>query len=482
MRKTMECVTDNVARVRRCDMRQAEKQKRNGRVIRMKAGKNRKLSSSQIILLGFLGVIAVGTILLMLPWAKAGAGGAPFLDALFTATSAVCVTGLITNDTATYWSSFGQAVLLCLIQIGGLGVITVAIFITKLSGRKIGLMQRSTMQEAIAAPQMGGIVRLTGFILKMVVIIELLGAAALLPSMIMEFGVGKGIWYAVFHSISSFCNAGFDLMGVKEQYSSLTSYTGNLPVNVVVMALIVVGGIGFLTWDDIKRNKLHLRRYRMQTKVVLSVTTLLLVLPAIYFYFGEFGTAAWAGMSTGERILAALFQSVTTRTAGYNTVDLTQLTESGQMIMIILMLIGGSPGSTAGGMKVTTFAVLFATAIAVFKRRPNAHIFGRRIPSDTAHHAATVLILYLSLFLAGGIFIGSVEHIPIIQALFEAASAIGTVGITLGITPDLCAASRIVLIILMFLGRVGGMTIVYAALSRKHPYVSEFPQEKIIVG
>ena len=342
----------------------------------MGSGKNRKLSSSQIILLGFLGVIVVGTILLMLPWSRSGEGSAPFLDALFTATSAVCVTGLVTNDTATYWSAFGQAVLLCLIQIGGLGVITVAIFITRLSGRKIGLMQRSTMQEAIAAPQMGGIVRLTGFILKMVVIIELLGAAALLPSMIMEFGIGKGIWYAFFHSISSFCNAGFDLMGVKGKYSSLTSYTGNVPVNVVVMLLIVVGGIGFLTWDDIKRNKLHLRRYRMQTKVVLSVTGVLLLLPAVYFYFNEFGSAAWESMSGVERVLAALFQSVTTRTAGYNTVDLTQLTESGQMIMIILMLIGGSPGSTAGGMKVTTFAVLFATAIAVFKRRPNAHICG----------------------------------------------------------------------------------------------------------
>ncbi len=448
----------------------------------MVISKKRKLSSSQIILLGFLGVIAVGTFFLMLPCSKAGAGGAPFLDALFTATSAVCVTGLVTNDTATYWSVFGQAVLLCLIQIGGLGVITIAIFVTKLSGRKIGLMQRSTMQESIAAPQMGGIVRMVGFILKMVVIIELLGAVVLLPVMIMEFGVGKGIWYAVFHSISSFCNAGFDLMGVKEQYSSLTSYTGNVVVNVVVMLLIVIGGIGFLTWDDIKRNRLHLRRYRMQSKVVLSVTCVLLLLPAIYFYFSEFGTPAWEGMSTGERILAALFQSVTTRTAGYNTVDLTQLTESGQMIMIILMLIGGSPGSTAGGMKVTTFAVLFATAIAVFRRRPNAHIFGRRIPNDTAHYAATVLILYLSLFLAGGIFIGSVEHMAILPALFEAASAIGTVGVTLGITPSLCTVSKIVLIILMFLGRVGGMTIVYAALSRKHPYVSEFPQEKIMVG
>ena len=444
--------------------------------------KRRRLSSSQIILLGFLGVIASGTILLMLPWARAGAGSAPFLDALFMATSATCVTGLITNDTATYWSVFGQTVILCLIQVGGLGVITVAIFITKLSGRKIGLMQRSTMQEAIAAPQMGGIVRMTGFILKMVVVIEALGAAALLPAMIPEFGIVRGIWYAVFHSISSFCNAGFDLMGVKEPYSSLTSYTGDVAVNVIVMVLIVVGGIGFLTWDDVKRNRFHLRRYRMQSKVVLTVTAVLIVLPAVFFYWKEFGMPGWEDMSVGERILASFFQSITTRTAGYNTVDLTQLTQSGQMIMILLMLIGGSPGSTAGGMKVTTFAVLFATAVAVFRRRPNAHIFGRRIPNDTAHYAATVLILYLSLFLAGGIFIGCAENMPIVPALFEAASAIATVGVTLGITPDLCAASKVVLIILMFLGRVGGMTIVYAALSTKHPYVSEFPQEKIMVG
>lgn len=444
--------------------------------------KRRRLSSSQIILLGFLGVIASGTILLMLPWARAGAGSAPFLDALFTATSATCVTGLITNDTATYWSVFGQTVILCLIQVGGLGVITVAIFITKLSGRKIGLMQRSTMQEAIAAPQMGGIVRMTGFILKMVVVIEALGAAALLPAMIPEFGIVRGIWYAVFHSISSFCNAGFDLMGVKEPYSSLTSYTGDVTVNVIVMVLIVVGGIGFLTWDDVKRNRFHLRRYRMQSKVVLTVTAVLIVLPAVFFYWKEFGMPGWEDMSVGERILASFFQSITTRTAGYNTVDLTQLTQSGQMIMILLMLIGGSPGSTAGGMKVTTLAVLFATAVAVFRRRPNAHIFGRRIPNDTAHYAATVLILYLSLFLAGGIFIGCAENMPIVPALFEAASAIATVGVTLGITPDLCAASKVVLIILMFLGRVGGMTIVYAALSTKHPYVSEFPQEKIMVG
>ena len=444
--------------------------------------KNKRLSSSRVILLGFFGVIVLGTVLLMLPCSKAGAGGASFLDALFTATSAACVTGLITNDTATYWTGFGQAVILCLIQIGGLGVITIAVFITKLSGRKIGLMQRSIMQESIAAPQMGGIVRMTGFILKTVAVIELAGAAAFLPVMIPQFGVLKGIWYSLFHSISAFCNAGFDLMGVRTQYSSLTFYTGNVLVNVVAMTLIVVGGIGFLTWDDVKRNRLHLRRYRMQSKVVLAVTCALIVLPAVYFYFREFNMPVWEGMTVKERVLASLFQSVTTRTAGFNTVDLASLTESGQMIMVLLMLIGGSPGSTAGGMKVTTFAVLFATAIAVFKRRPNAHIFGRRIPNDTAHYAATVLVLYMSLFLAGGIFISCAENMAIMPALFEAGSAIATVGVTLGITPGLCAASKVVLIILMFLGRVGGMTIVYAALSAKHPYVSEFPQEKIMVG
>ncbi len=442
----------------------------------------KRLSSSQIILLGFVGVIFCGTFLLMLPWATAKRGGASFLDALFVATSATCVTGLVTQDTATYWSLFGKIVILVLIQIGGLGVITIAVSVARFSGRKIGLMQRSTMQEAIAAPQMGGIVRLTGFILKMVVLIEGLGALLLLPPMITEFGVVKGIGYAVFHSISAFCNAGFDLMGVKEQYSSLTSYLGHPLINIVIMALIVVGGIGFLTWDDIRRNRLHLCRYRMQSKVILSVTAILLLVPAFYFYFCELGRPVWDGMSTGEKVFASAFQSVTARTAGFNTVDLSKLTESGQMIFILLMLIGGSPGSTAGGMKNTTFAVLFATAIAVFRRRPNAHIFGRRIPNDTAHYAATVLILYTVLFLAGGIFISYQEGMPIMPALFEAASAIGTVGVTLGITPGLSAASKLVLILLMFWGRVGGMTIVYAALSYKHPYVSEFPQEKITVG
>ncbi len=444
--------------------------------------KNKGFSSSQVILTGFLCVILLGSLLLMLPCARAEGKSASFVDALFTATSATCVTGLITHDTATYWSGFGQAVILCLIQIGGLGIVTIAVFIAKVSGRKIGLMQRSTMQEAIAAPQVGGIVKLTGFILTAVAVIELLGAVLLMPAMIPEFGVLKGIWYSVFHSVSAFCNAGFDLMGAKEQYSSLTFYQANPLVNVVIMLLIIVGGIGFLTWDDVKRNRFRIKRYRMQSKVVLCVSAVLILFPALYFFFCEFSLPAWKDMTIGERVLGAFFQSVTLRTAGFNTVDLTGFTEAGRMLMILLMLVGGSPGSTAGGMKTTTVAVLLATALAVFRHKPYAHVFGRRVPSDTAHYAATVLGMYLILFFTGGIIISYVEKMPVLTALFEAGSAIGTVGLTLGVTPTLGVCSKLVLIVLMFLGRVGGMTVVYAALSAKRPYVSEFPQEKIMVG
>ena len=308
----------------------------------------RKLSSSQIILFGFAGVILIGTLLLMLPFATNSGQSASFWDALFTSTSAVCVTGLIVQDTATYWSAFGQSVILLLIQIGGMGVITIAAAITMASGKKISLMQRSTMQDAISAPQVGGIVRFTGFILKGIFLFELLGALVLMTVFIPEYGV-KGIWLAVFHSISAFCNAGFDLMGTKSPYSSLTSYANHPVVNITIMLLIVIGGIGFLTWQDIRQNGIHIRRYRMQSKVILATTGILLIVPAIYFFFFEFSAEPM-----GKRILLSAFQSVTPRTAGFNTADLTALSETGQTLTIGLMLIGGSPGSTAGGMKTTT--------------------------------------------------------------------------------------------------------------------------------
>ena len=436
----------------------------------------RKLSSSQIILSGFAGVILVGTLLLMLPFSTNSGTRTSFWDALFTSTSAVCVTGLVVFDTATYWSAFGQSVILLLIQIGGMGVVTVAAAIAMASGRKISLMQRSTMQDAISAPQVGGIVRFTGFILKGIFLFELLGALVLMTVFIPEYG-WKGIWMAVFHSISAFCNAGFDLMGANAPYSSLTAYAAHPVVNVTIMLLIVIGGIGFLTWQDICQNGFHIKRYRMQSKVILATTGILLLVPAVYFFFFEFSAEPM-----DRRLLLSLFQSVTPRTAGFNTADLTGISETGQVLTIGLMLIGGSPGSTAGGMKTTTAAVLIACAVAVFRRRENGRYFGRRIADETVKNAVSVFLMYISLFLLGGMIISRVENLPILTSLFETASAIGTVGLTLGITPALCLVSKLILISLMFLGRVGGLTLIFATLSANKNTLSKLPLEKITVG
>ena len=397
----------------------------------MKPFSIKPLNSFQIIVLGFAGVILIGTFLLMLPVSSGSHCVTSFLNALFTATTSVCVTGLIIVDTGTYWSVFGQAVILVLIQIGGMGVVTIAAAVTIVSGRKIGLMQRSTMQEAVAAPKMSGIVRLTGFIIRTTLLLELLGALLLAPVFCRDFGILRGLWMALFHSISAFCNAGIDLMGIRVPFSSLTSYASDPLVNLTVMALIVTGGIGFLTWDDIRTNGFHMSRYRMQSKVILTTTTLLIMLPALYFFFSEFH-----GISIGPRILLSLFQSVTPRTAGFNTTDLASLSEPGQMLTILLMLTGGSPGSTAGGIKTTTLAVL----------------------------------------------ISSLEHLPMMTCLFETASAVGTVGLSFGITPGLGCASRVILIILMYLGRVGGLTLIYAALSGHRMRLGKYPLEKITVG
>ena len=439
--------------------------------------KRKHLSSFQIIIFGFAGVILLGALLLMLPIAAKSGRVTPFSETLFTSTSAVCVTGLVVQDTASYWSAFGQGVILVLIQIGGLGVITVGAAFALLAGRKISLMQRNTMQEAVAAQKIGGIVRLTAFILKGTFAVELLGAVVMMPVFCRDFGV-KGIWMAVFHSISAFCNAGFDVMGTTgAPFASMTTYQADPLINCTLMLLIVFGGLGFLTWDDFREHKLHFRRYRMQSKLILVTTGVLIVLPALYFFFCEYDN-----LPLGERALTSLFQAVTPRTAGFNTADLTKLGGVGQLVMLPLMLIGGSPGSTAGGMKTTTAAVLLVNVFAVFKRREDAQCFGRRIGGETVKQAAAILLLYLTLFFSGAVIISMAEGLPIDLCLFESASAVGTVGLSLGLTPSLGLLSRIVLILLMFLGRVGGLTFIYAAISGSRNYLSKLPQEKITVG
>ena len=439
--------------------------------------RRRRLSSFQIIILGFAWVILLGSLLLMLPIATITGCVTPFNEALFTATSAVCVTGLIIQDTGSYWSGFGQAVILTLIQIGGLGVITVAASFALLSGRKISLMQRSTMQDAISAPKVGGIVRLTRFILWGTFLIELLGALAMLPVFCCDYG-WRGIWMAVFPSISAFCNAGFDILGTKSNlYPSLTSYASSPSINFTIMLLIVTGGIGFLTWDDIWENKWHFRHYRMQSKVILVTTSLLIALPAAFFFFTDF-----SALPAERRLLTSLFQSVTPRTAGFNTVALPAMSSASQGLMVLLMLIGGSPGSTAGGIKTTTLAVLLANAAATFRQCENAQLFGRRIDCSTIKTATTILTMYLTLFFGGAVFISTYENLPLVSCLFETASAVGTVGLTLGITPQLHIPSQIVLITLMYLGRVGGLTLIYAALSGEKTINARLPLEKITTG
>ncbi|MDY3888227.1 MAG: potassium transporter TrkG [Agathobacter sp.] len=439
--------------------------------------KKRQLSSFQAITLGFAGVILMGAFLLMLPISSAAGVVTPFNQAVFTSTSAVCVTGLVLLDTGSYWSPFGQGIILLLIQIGGLGVITVASSASILSGRRISLSQRSTMQDAISAPQMGGIVKFTRFLVRGTFTIELIGALLLLPVFCHDYGP-KGIWMSFFHSISAFCNAGFDLFGTVEQpFVSLSRYLTNPYVNGVIILLIVLGGIGFLTWDDIRRHGFHLKKYRMQSKVILTTSLVLIVLPTILYFLFDFQE-----LSVGQRFLAALFQAVTPRTAGFNTADLTAMTESSRAIMIFLMLIGGSPGSTAGGMKTTTLAVLVFNAIATFRKHENPGAFGRRLDGSIIKNASSIAMMYFAMFFTGGILISVIEKLPLSDCLFESASAVGTVGLTLGITPTLHLPSQIILIILMYLGRVGGLTIIYAALAPRNPINAKYPMEKITVG
>ena len=434
-----------------------------------------RLSTFRIILLSFAGAILTGAFLLCLPFARRGAP-VSFLDALFTATSAVCVTGLVVRDTYLGWSIFGRVVIISLIQIGGMGVVTIAILLAIVSGKKISLRQRTLLKDAISEDRVGGILRLTSFILRFTLFCELVGTLLMLPVFSATYGIRRGLGYAVFHSISAFCNAGFDLSGGRSPYSSLTWYASNPLMNLTIIGLIVTGGLGFGVIADIGHRKLKVHRYRLQTKVVLFQTAVLILLPALYFFLFE----CKAG-PVGTRLLEAFFQSVTTRTAGFNTIDLTKLSDSGIMLMIVLMLIGGAPGSTAGGMKTTTFFVLLVSTFAVFGSKRSASVFHRRISAEPIRKAAALFMTYITLFLLAAMIISRIEGLPLLTCMFETASAIGTVGLTLGITPQLGAVSHLILIFLMFFGRVGCLTLIFAAI-RGHQETGLYPEEDLAIG
>ena len=436
-----------------------------------------RINYFQKILLGFAVLILFGAILLMLPIASNEGVYTPFLKALFTSTSASCVTGLIVYDTATHWSLFGQAVILFLIQIGGLGVVVAVTSIILLSGKRIGYSQRNTLANSISINSQGGIMKMLLFLLKWTGIIELFFASLLATQFIPEFGVKRGLWYSIFHSVSAFCNAGFDLMGIKEPFSSLSDYVGNPLINISIMSLILLGGLGFVTWQDIAKNKGNFHRYRLQSKIILSTTIFLVLLPALFYFFLEFRE-----MPMESRILASLFTAVTPRTAGFNTVDFSKFSDSGIFLQILLMLVGAAPGSTGGGMKMTTMTVLFLTSVAIFRNNSRTEAFGRTIPGEVIRNATTIAFMYISLCVLSGMFISLHEHLPLLTTCFETASAIATVGLTLGITPKLSPVSHMVLIFLMYIGRVGGLCLIYAVFPNINPNQGRLVEENVIVG
>lgn len=436
---------------------------------------------SQISAISFMSIILIGALLLTLPISSRSGEATPFIDALFTSASATCVTGLVVYDTYTHFSLFGQIVILSLIQIGGLGFMIIATLFSLMLKRKIGLKERGMLQESVSTIHIGGIVRLTKHILFGTVIFEAIGAIILALRFYPDMGLKQGLYNGVFHSISAFCNAGFDLMGRFEPSSSLTLYSGDIVVNLVIMSLIVVGGVGFLVWEDIFTNKLKFCKYRLHTKIVLVVTATLIIVPAIIFYSIE-RTKSFADMGTTESWLASFFQSITPRTAGFNTVNIAELSEGSILLTIILMVIGGSPGSTAGGVKTTSFAVIILSLIASIRHTEDINVFNRRLERDVIKKAYDVITIYFMCCALAVLLICALQPFGLKEVFFEVVSALSTVGMSTGITPDLNSLSKFIITLLMFFGRVGSLSVALVFSEKKEYIPIRKPVEKISIG
>lgn len=435
----------------------------------------------QLIAIGFFLLILTGTLLLMLPVSSRAGTVTPFMTALFTATSASCVTGLILADTYTHWSTFGQLVLLVLIQIGGLGFITIGSAVSLVLRRKIGLKQRGWIKESFNVLDIGGVVRLIRLVLKGTLLFEGIGALLLFWRFYPKMGLAQSIYYGVFHSISAFCNAGFDLMGRYEPYSSFTAYYDDPVVTFTICGLILIGGIGFIVWSDIAEHKWHFRKYALQTKMVLSASAVLVFGGALLFYLIE-GNRLYADMSMTGKVCSSFFSAVTPRTAGFNTTDIGGLSEGGKLLSIILMFIGGGSGSTAGGVKMATILVLLLHLRSTLSRSTGTNIFGRRIEDATVTKASALLCTYLFASLAATLAICSMQDFAIGDALFEVLSAICTVGMTTGITGDLNLTSQIIIIFLMYIGRLGSLSFALSFTDHKKPAHIMQPVERISIG
>ena len=440
-----------------------------------------KFNATQIISLGFIVLILLGSFLLSTPLASRSGEWTPYTDALFTSTSATCVTGLIAFDTFSYWNIFGQLVILSLIQIGGIGFMTIVTMFAIALKKNIGLHERKLLMASAGSMKIAGVVALIKRICIGTFIFEALGAILLATRFIPNMGVLRGIYNSVFHSVSAFCNAGFDLMGKYEKFSSLTTYKSDVVVNVTIMMLIVIGGIGFIVWTDLFKNKFRFKKFQLHTKLVLVTSGSLIVLGAILFFILEYNNG-FKGLSLGDKILASFFQSITPRTAGFNTIDLTQLSTSGTVLTDVLMYIGGSPGSTAGGIKTTTFLVLILEVVSLARGQERVIIFKKRLDETILRQASTVATIYLMAIIIATMIISAVQSYSLSDILFEVFSAVATVGLSKGISPHHNEITQIVLVILMYLGRIGGLTFALLIGRKIKKVPVERPVEKLIVG
>lgn len=439
-------------------------------------------SFTRVVAAGYLLFAVMGTFLLMLPVSSKSGDWTSFTDALTTATSASCVTGLIVYDTFTHWSLFGQIVILCLIQVGGLGYMLFITMFSLLIDRKIGLRERGLLKESTNSLNIGG---LMGLVKKAVIgtlIFESAGAVILAWRFSCVFGIKKGIYYGIFHSVSSFCNAGFDLMGALEPYSSMTHFKSDPIVLITLSTLIVIGGLGFVVWADVCKNKLDFKKYSLHTKIVFATSVILLVSGAILTFALEYD-ATLAGMSFFDKLINSLFTSASARTAGFNSVELSKSTPGTYLWHILFMLIGGSPGSTAGGLKTTTFAVIILTAWATVRNSKNVNAFGRKLDSEVIRKSLTVVMIYLSfMFISTLIICASNPTLTLPAVLFETASAVGTVGLSVGVMGSVNTSGQMILTLLMFCGRVGSMSFAMVFAQRKTESKIIYPTEKITVG
>ena len=441
----------------------------------------KKLSRVQIIAFGFLGVILIGSLLLMLPFSTRSGQTTSYVDALFTATSATCVTGLTPFDTYTHWTLFGQLVILFMIQLGGIGFMTVITMATLFMRHKIGLQNRMLVMESAGTITLSGIGQLVRRIIAGTAIIETTGAAILATQFVPEFGWLRGLYYSFFHAISAFCNAGFDLMGCIEPGSSMINFNGNAVVMVTLVFLILIGGIGFFVWDDILVCKAKFKNYKIHTKLVLVLTAILTVIPFVMFFLFEYDHA-FKGMDFFDRILNSLFQTVTPRTAGFSGIDMTTLSEPGGMLTIVLMFIGGNPGSTAGGVKTTTIAVILLSTVAYLQEDNNVTVFKKRIEDKMVRRACAIAFIYFMMIFAAALAISWIEPLNLREVLFEVVSAVATVGLSMNVTATLSAASKVIVIVLMYAGRIGALTFIMLLSKRNKTAILKRPTGKIMIG